>query len=287
MSININTAESDAQNQHEDSGWHAQLNLEITYRGDKSVVSNSKQKGPLSIQSPFYPEKEVCHLYLLHPPAGIVSGDKLQLNITAKNKGTALITTPGATKFYRSNGLLAEQHQGFRIFDNSTLEWLPQETIYFPSANAKLNTTVHLEGSGSYIGWEINCLGLPANEKDFADGQAQICFSLFRDKQPLLLESIKISKAKRSYQAAFLQDQPILGSLVASGGSEQLIELLREKLLPAKNGNWATTLLNDILVLRYLGKSTNEVRELFVQAWKTIRPHIRGKEAVIPRIWNT
>jgi len=105
--------------------------------------------------------------------------------------------------------------------------------------------------------------------------------------QPLLLESINISNTKKSYQTAFLQDQPILGSLVASGGSEQLIELLRKQLLPAQNGIWGITLLDDILVLRYLGNSTNEVRELFIQAWQIIRPHILGRESVKPRIWAT
>lgn len=286
MTININP-QKDLIHSDDDKGWRAQLDLEISHRGNKSVVSHSRQQGPLTIQSPFYPENAVCHLYLLHPPAGIVGGDKLQLNITAKDKGTALITTPGATKFYRSNGLLAAQHQEFTVCDDSFLEWLPQETIYFPNAYAGLNTKVYLEGSGQYIGWEIHCLGLPANKKDFADGRAQIGFSLFRDKVPLLIESIKISAEKKRYQAAFLQDKPIFASLVATGADDILIDLLREQLSTLKHGIWGVTLLDDILVLRYLGKSTNEARELFIHAWKIIRPQTLGRDAATPRIWAT
>jgi urease accessory protein len=287
MTLNIYMQKDCIQSSPEDSGWRAQLDLEISNQGERSVVSNSRQQGPLTIQSAFYPELDVCHLYLLHPPAGIVGGDRLQLNITTRNKGAALVTTPGATKFYRSGGALAEQLQRFTIMDDSSLEWLPQETIYFPSANARLNTTIYLEGSARYIGWEIHCLGLPANKKDFGDGRAQMSLSLFRDRQPLLLESIKISEAKKTYQAAFLQNQPILGSLIATGADEQLIDLLREKLPSCENGIWGVTLLDDLLVVRYLGRSTNEARTLFIQAWKILRPFTLGRKAVVPRIWAT
>lgn len=287
MAVNINTTDSSTSFAEQDSGWRAQLDLEISHRGEKSVVSHSRQKGPLTIQSPFYPENEVCHLYLLHPPAGIVGGDKLQLNVLTKEGGAALITTPGATKFYRSNGALAEQYQNFTIHENSSLEWLPQETIYFPSANAELNTTIHLKGSGKYLGWEIHCLGLPANKKDYADGRAKMSLSLFRDNTPLLLERLIISEKKKNYQAAFLQNKPILGSLIATDADTDLVETLREKLPVCHNGTWGATLLDDILILRYLGNSTNEARELFIEAWQIIRPNSLGRTATLPRIWAT
>jgi len=270
-----------------DPGWRARLDLEISRSGGRSVVSFSKQKGPLTIQSPFYPEGETCHLYLLHPPAGIVGGDKLCLTVQTKNQGAALITTPGATKFYRSNGLVANQQQNFTIEDNSSLEWLPQETIYFPNAVAKLDTTIHLEGSGQYMGWDIHCLGLPANKKDFAKGTADIRFSLFRDNRPLLIEALRITAAKKKYQAAFLQDHPITGTFIATGGDEQLLQLLREQLPQSETEPWGATCIDDIIILRYLGDSTNEARELFVAAWSILRPHILDRKPEIPRIWAT
>ncbi len=271
----------------QDAGWRARLDLEISHRGEKSVVSNSRQNGPLTIQNPFYPEKEVCHLYLLHPPAGIVGGDRLQCNITVKDNGAALVTTPGATKFYRSNGALAEQHQEFRILPGASLEWLPQETIYFPDANARLNTTVHLEGSAGYIGWEIHCFGLPVCKKDFCNGQAHIRFSLYRDNQPLLLESVKISAEKNAYQAAFMRGQPVMATLIATGGDEELVTTLRENISMSEYTSWGVTLLEDIIVIRYVGKSTNEARELFIKSWKILRPKTLGRPAALPRIWAT
>lgn len=271
----------------EESGWRARLDLVISHRGDKSVISESRQKGPLTIQSPFYPEGDVCHLYLLHPPAGIVGGDRLHLDITATGQGAALVTTPGATKFYRSDEALAYQQQDFIVADGASLEWLPQETIYFPNAHAKITTNLHLEDSGQYIGWEIHCLGLPANGKDLANGSAEIRFNLFREGRPLLIEALQVTPEKKKYQSAFLQDRSVTATMVATGADPTILENLRENLPRTKNGQWGATLIEDILLIRYLGDKTNEARDLFIRAWKLLRPLTLKREATSPRIWAT
>lgn len=285
--MNSNSTTSDTGASSPDSGWQACLELEVSQRDEKSVVSDSRQKGPLTIQSPFYPENEVCHLYLLHPPAGIVGGDKLNFTIVAKDKGSALVTTPGATKFYTSNGKLAYQQQSFTITDGASLEWLPQETIYFPDANAHLRTIVHLSSSAQFLGWDIHCLGLPANNKDFGGGQARVSLSIYRDGMPLLLESIRISSDKKRFQAAFLQNQPVFGSFVTTGGSVELLESLRERMSATDNGVWAATLVEGLIIVRYLGASTGEARKIFIESWKVLRPLVLGRYAVLPRIWAT
>ncbi len=267
--------------------WRAQLGLEISKRESKSVVAKSWQKGPLTIQSPFYPEGDVCHLYLLHPPAGIVGGDKLQLDITTTDEAAALITTPGATKFYRSEHAVAEQYQKFSVEDNSSLEWLPQETIYFPNAKAKLNTTINLSKTANFIGWDIHCLGLPANNRDLEQGNAKVGFSLYRDNKPLLIESMTVSVEKKKYQAAFLQNNQIFATFAATGADEALLESIRENNHSAKNGMWGATLMEDLLIIRYLGSSTNEARELFIKSWQLTRPVTLKREATLPRIWAT
>ncbi|MBM9511006.1 urease accessory protein UreD [Desulfogranum marinum] len=275
------------QNGTHNSGWHASLNLEISKKGKKSIISKSRQKGPLTVQSPFYPEGSLCHLYLLHPPAGIVGGDHLELNITTHNKGQLLVTTPGATKFYRTNGRQAAQNQYFKLCAGTSLEWLPQETIYYPDARARLQTTVHLEDTATFLGWEIHCLGLPVNGKDFEQGQAEIRLNIYRNKKPLLLEALNITKEKKPFQAAFLQNKPVVGSFVATGADNSLLESLRERLAHSQQDLWAATLLDDMLIVRYLGTSTVQAGELFLMAWKHVRPHILGREATPPRIWAT
>jgi len=273
-------------------GWEATLELEVRKKHNRSVVSRSRQTGPLTVQNPFYPEGDTCHLYLLHPPAGVVGGDRLHLGVTAAENGHVLLTTPGATKFYRTNGKLATQSQYFKIHSGAAVEWLPQETIYFPDAVARLDTIVELEEHGQFLGWDIHCLGLPANKKDFNNGKASISLKVYRNDTPVLLESMNISPEKRQYDAAFLKGRGVFGTMLATGGHQETVEALRDQLPQCtggldEEGLWAITAIDDLVVLRYLGASVNQARELFIQAWEVLRPHVMQQKAVVPRIWAT
>ncbi len=113
------------------SSWEAELTLGFARRGDKTAMVSRAHRGPLTVQRPFYPEGGVCHVYLLHPPGGIVAGDRLTIKATAEAGAQALITTPAAGKFYRSGGEKAVQAVDLTVAENAGLEWLPQETIVY------------------------------------------------------------------------------------------------------------------------------------------------------------
>ena len=114
------------------SGWVADLSLGFQLIEGKTVLSHRERKGPLAVQRTFYPEGGVCHVYVLHPPGGVVGGDTLALKADLASQTEALITTPGATKFYRSAGSAAKQSQTLSLSTQACLEWFPQENIYFP-----------------------------------------------------------------------------------------------------------------------------------------------------------
>ncbi|STW72008.1 urease accessory protein UreD [Klebsiella michiganensis] len=120
-------------------GWQASLDLQFQFLGGKTTLASRRHVGPLTVQRPFYPEEETCHLYLLHPPGGIVGGDELTISATMDPGCHTLITMPGASKFYRSSGAQARLQQTLTLAENSTLEWLPQDAIFFPGANAALS----------------------------------------------------------------------------------------------------------------------------------------------------
>lgn len=71
----------------------------------------------------------VCHAIIVHPPAGIAGGDHLTFQIETEGQAHAVITTPGAGKWYRTNGKQAFQHIYLNVKDDSILEWMPQETM--------------------------------------------------------------------------------------------------------------------------------------------------------------
>ena len=273
------------QNKSAQQGWLASLHLRFEPRPNKTVLAHREQRGPLAVQRSFYPEGDVCHLYILHPPGGVAGGDQLTINSEHKTGSHAVITTPGATKFYRSEGQIATQYQQLDVEDGASLEWLPQETIYFPGTKAQLKTEINLQGSARLIVWETHCLGLPANNEAFETGEVSIELKLIHDQQPLLLEKMKVT-ADNLNSPAGLRGNPVLSTLIANHATQELLDKVREIIADSKQ-LISATLLDTVLVVRYLGQSTAKSRQLFTEIWTLIRPVVMQREPCPPRIWAT
>src|ERR1700674_5096637 len=98
------------------AAWKAELTLVYRRTADRSVLAEKRFEGPLVVQKPLYPEGPgVCHAIVVHPPGGIAGGDDLHISIGVKERSSALLTTPGAAKWYRSAGPWAKQNLSFEI----------------------------------------------------------------------------------------------------------------------------------------------------------------------------
>ncbi|MBK8637620.1 MAG: urease accessory protein UreD [Chromatiaceae bacterium] len=265
-------------------GWQASLELGLSPWHGRTALTYRRQRGPLSVQRPFYPEGDVCHLYLLHPPGGVVGGDGLEIQINLEADARALVTTPGATKFYRSAGDRAHQFTTLRLGSHATLEWLPQENIHFTGVRASLKTRVELTPSSRFLGWECQCLGRPALAEGFDSGDLDCQFQLWLDDRPLLLERLRVTPHSRR-GAAGLRGLPVTATLLATPAGAAELDWVRSQLDEALTSG--VTLLDNLLVVRYLGDSTEECRNLFTRIWAGLRPPVLGLEPCPPRIWAT
>ncbi len=265
--------------------WRAALELEYAAGAARTYLRDWRHEGPLLVQRAFHPEPDgVCHSYLLHPPSGLVGGDQLQLRARLGAGARVLLTTPAATKFYRSGGRTARLLQTLELADGAEIEWLPQENILFDGARARVNTCVELQGTARFIGWEITCFGRPACDEAFALGRADLGFELHRDGRPLLLERLRVDGASPAGGAA-LRGHAVSGSLVATGADRALLDLARElDPAPLLGG---VSLLGDVLVCRALARYVAPVRAWFEKLWALLRPLLLGRPAHPPRIWAT
>ena len=267
-------------------GWQAQLRLGFRKTPNKTVLAERFRQGPLSVQRTLYPEQDLCHVYLLHPPGGVVGGDTLEIHVDVAEHASALVTTPGAGKFYRSCGPCARQQQQLTLSGGS-LEWFPQENILFPGAEVTLSTQVRLDGKARFIGWEINCLGRPAVNERFDYGQAVFRFELTRDDRPVLLERLEVQGETGLTGSAGLRGHPVIGSLYATLDDPSLLDTIRGDKLVAQSHNLGITIIDGVMITRYLGDSTEQARGLFKRIWLSLRPAVLNRPACEPRVWNT
>jgi len=270
--------------------WPAELELGFARRGDKTVIERRRHRGPLLVQRPFHPEADgTCHVYVLHPPGGVVGGDELVLDAEAARGASALLTTPAATKLYRTNGARASLRQTFRVGSGASLEWLPQETIAFGGSQATSTTSVHLEAGARYLGWEITCLGRPASGDDFSTGSFRQCTEIRRNGRLILIDRTHADSAGALRRAAWgWAGRSVYATLVATTASTALLAALRASVTPECAGDlFAVTTQSELTICRWLGSSAEQARRALGAAWSLIRAELLGKPACPPRIWTT
>jgi urease accessory protein len=274
--------------------WNGRLQLHYRHDAGRCVV-HDRHSGPLRVLQSLHPEGPgICHNVLVHPPGGIVGGDVLAIEATLDAGAHALITTPGATRFYRSLGETAVQSLTARVADGARLEWLPLETLCYRRTLAENRMRFELEPGAEMIGWDVLALGLPASGELFDAG---------RYTQQIELPGVWLERGTVDGEDRLLLDSPVGfaghsvlatmwfagGSALASARREALIDAAREQLeahaLRATAG--ATSPHDELVVLRVLAHRVEPAMELLVSVWKRWREIAWGLPAQVPRVWRT
>jgi urease accessory protein len=237
------------------------------------------------VQKPFYPEGGVCHVYVIHPPGGVVGGDQLNLNVNVAEKSHALMTTPGSAKLYRSAGAVAKIEQHLQIQEGGVLEWLPQDTILFSGCKVDLLTRVDIDLHASFVGWEILCLGRPTSGEKFTQGHCRQRFELWRNGQPLVIERSRLAGGESLLESSWgLQGNTVTATMLVTPANKEMLVSVRESI---EDIGFSVTLLDDVLVCRFLGLQGEHARKVFSQVWAIVRPLLVERSACPPRIWAT
>lgn len=273
--------------------WKAHLTLGFANDSGTTRLIERSHCGPLRVQKALYPEHPaVCHAIIIHPPGGVVGGDQLSISANVGPNAHALLTTPGAAKWYKANGNVSQQHISLSVAEGGTIEWLPQETIFFNHAVIQLDHQVTLAADARYIGGEILCFGRTASGESFDGGKISQSTTIRRGGKLLWFEQGAINGGMAAMHSPLgLADHTVCATLIAVGKvlPANIIKDLREASNKLANGQAmvGATQLKSVIVMRFLGHSSELARQWMTQAWQKIRPELVDRVAVIPRIWNT
>jgi urease accessory protein len=278
--------------------WQGSLSL--AYRRDQihgapRTFVHDHHDGPLRVLASLYPEAPtVCHNVLVHPPGGLVGGDVLDIGVTLEPDAHALITTPGATRFYRSLGMPATQRLHATLAAGSRLEWLPLETLAYSGCNAQNEMRFELAPGAEMMGWDVLALGLPASDLAFERG---------RYTQRIELPGRWLERGVVDAADTRLLDSPlgwaghrVMGTLwFAAGGAlsterrEALLSTARDLVeTNALNASAGATAVHDgIVVLRVLAPRVEPLMALLTGVWGAWREEAWGLVRCTPRVWRT
>lgn len=273
-----------------EAAWQARLALEYTLQGGRTVLSRREHSGPLLVQKALYPEGDaVCHNIIVHPPGGIAGGDALKLELRLHEDAAALLTTPGAGKWYKSPGPKASLTQDFAIGRGAVLEWLPQPAILFDAVRAEMKTEVRLHQEALYMGWDMSCMGRTASGERFNSGELRQRTEIWQQGRRLWCEYARLAGNDPMLASkAGLAAGTVSATLIAAGreiGKDLLTQC--RSIAPGAGEQAGITALPRVLLARYLGHSSEAAMHYFIALWSLLRPALAGRAAVPPRIWAT
>ena len=273
--------------------WPAELHLRFAHKKMRTVLIENRHFGPLLVQKAIYPEgKQICHAVIVHPPGGIAGGDELTVEIDLEANSNVLVTTPAAGKWYKAPRQRCRQQTTIRLEQGSTLDWLPQENIFYNATHAESVFTLQIEPGATAIGWEISLLGRQASAEQWSEGSLRFTTSIERtDGRPLWVERLLLDASgplRNALQG--LYGFNVFGTLWATGSG--CMAAVAEELaanLPFENELRAgvTSLPEGILLVRGLANDVERLRQMMVDCWLRLRPQVHGLPSQPLRLWAT
>jgi urease accessory protein len=274
--------------------WHASLSLDYERPTDRTVARFA-HSGPLRILQSLYPEGDaVCHNVLVHPPGGLVGGDTLDIRVSASGQAHGLITTPGATRFYKSDGAVALQDTSIQLLDHARLEWLPMEALCYSGCLAQNRLRIELAPRAELIGWDVTALGLPHARAPFERGSFT---------QHIEVPGVWLDKGRIDAMDQRLMKSPlglagnscmatlffVAGSKIDRARRQAALDAARAAIEPheLRATCGATSPHPQVIVLRALAPLVEPAMALLKTVWAAWRSELWSIRAERPRIWST
>ncbi|MFM2429278.1 MAG: hypothetical protein RLZZ511_491 [Cyanobacteriota bacterium] len=273
------------------SPWRGSLDVTYALEQGRTRPIAVTTQAPLRMQRAHYPEGEQhCYSTIVHTAGGMVGGDELQQLVRLRSGAQVLITTPAATKVYRSIGETAQQFIQLKLEPEAYLEWFPQETIVFNAAQYHQQLRVDLAPGAVALLWDVTRFGRTARGEQFVAGDWRSDLEVWQGEKPLLIDRQWLPGNAETVQSPnALNGCPVLGTWVLVGQTvsdadlQLMQETLRKAEIPAAEIG-LTRGLNGV-ICRYRGRSTSAARQAFMALWQVVRRSRDGVVPPVPRIW--
>lgn len=286
------------------AGWQARasLTIEPPRRADQPCRHQAAAQAPLKWLRAFPEPDGRLQIPLLHTAGGLVGGDQLTLALQLEAGSRALLTSVAAQKVYGSVGRSSLAPEGrwatldltVHLAAGADLEWLPQELVLYADGLYQQTARVELDPGASYLGAEVVRLGRSAAGEALGAGCFRSRLTILRQTpggpRAELLDRLELS-APSLDSSHGMAGQPVFGSLVWAAPApledtvlEQLLNDCR-RARSGLDGEMACGPLEQGLVARYRGPSSQAARHWFTRLWALIRRQQRQPPPLLPRVW--
>ncbi|WP_255608785.1 urease accessory protein UreD [Methylosinus sp. Sm6] len=239
------------------------------------------QEAPLRALFPGVEPDEAPEAAIVNTGGGVVGGDHYAIDVEVEPGAALTITTPAAEKIYRSAGEHARIETRLRAADGARLEWLPQETILFDEARLRRRLDIDLAPTARFLGVEILLFGRRASGEWLSTGALRDSWMLRIGGRLVWADAFGLDgyiAARRAAPFGIGDAAGYATILVAGPTVAELYPLARQC------AAGAASLVNGVLLLRFLDNDAARLRGMVIEALAALRPAAGGRGGA-PRLW--
>jgi urease accessory protein len=254
------------------------------------------QDPPWRVVRAFTQDNGASLVHLHNVSGGILSGDRLTLEINVGPGSAAQVTTTGATRLYRhrTESADSEQHVKIHVGEGALLEFLPDALIPFAGSRHHQCTSVFLAKGATLFSWDILAPGRQAMGETFAFESLQIQTELRSVAGPLLIENLVLDPIQRPLDSAarmgpytHLANFYVCSVGIPSSKWRELEQKINDFCSAHSRPGaiiWgASTLVADGIAVRGLSLSARELPATLAAIWTIAKRFLTGEDAILPR----
>ncbi len=254
------------------------LKLCFQQRGPNTVLTQSRATLPLQASRCMeLDDSAAAWVMLLNPTGGLLGGDDLVTDIHLAKGSHAVLTTPSATKVYRTDSAQTSHRTTIHLAKDAVLEYLPDHVIPHPGASLAQSLTVDMEPGSRAIVLDAFSVGRVAREERWQFKELTTELLIRRSGQPVCRDRIRIQPESwvpsglgglegASYVATML--------LCADNALDwdQMSRLFTTWLTDDQNSTGAASALaNGGCLIRYFTHSAQCLKQVTHSLWATAR----------------
>ncbi len=240
------------------------------------------QQAPLRVLFPTPAVGDVFEAALVTTSGGLVGGDRLAIAVHAGRDARILVSPQAAEKVYRSTGADCRIEVALTAEHGSWLEWLPQETILFEGARLDRMSAIEADADARVLAGEIVVFGRIGRGERFSRGFLRDGWQVRRNGRLVWADALLLE-----HDIARQIDHPAgLAGAVAAATAIYVAPDAAEHLAAARDLGALATVVNGVLVMRWLKKDARAVRAEFGAIWSGFRAAVAGLPRRLPRLWH-
>lgn len=260
-------------------------------RDDAGVtrIDDLYQRDPCRALFPTAEPGDVFQAVMLTTSGGLAGGDRIAATIAAGAGTRALVTTQAAEKVHRARAENTLFSVDISVGAGAWLEWLPQETILFDGARFRRETRLSLAADAQLLAAEIVVFGRAARGERLAAGHYLDRWRVVRDGRLVWHDAVGWAgdpAVALGHPAGFAGAGAMATAIYAGPSARRHLECARAALSCARSRSGATV-VNGLLVARFLAGDAQILRSDLAQLWCSLRREAGNLPPVLPRTWYT